>query len=79
MVFSFNNKNELAEILGIIERFEYSKRSQLTQQQRENRDGSEIDEFWFFFLFRLCTNQLYVGLSLSSVTGFAHPEKIREP
>ena len=45
MVFSFNNKNELAEILGIIERFEYSKRSQLTQQQRENRDGSEIDQF----------------------------------
>ena len=79
MVFSFNNKKELAEILGIIERFEYSKRSQLTQQQRENRDGSEIDEFWFSFLFRLCTNQLYVGLSFSNVTGFAHPEKIREP
>ena len=45
MVFSFNNKTELAEIIGIIEHFEYSKLSQLIQQQRENSDGSDIDEF----------------------------------
>ena len=45
MVFSFNNKTELAEILGIIEHSEYSKLSQLIQQQRENSDGSDIDEF----------------------------------
>ena len=45
MVFSFNNKTELAEILGIIKHFEYSKLSQLIQQQRENSNGSDIDEF----------------------------------
>ena len=45
MVFSFNNKTELAEILGLIEHFEYSKLSQLIQHQRENSDGSDIDEF----------------------------------
>ena len=45
MVFSFNNKTELAEILGLIEHFEYSKLSRLVQYQRENSDGSDIDEF----------------------------------
>ena len=44
MVFSFNDKTELAEILGIIEHFEYLKLSQLIQEQRENSDGSDIDE-----------------------------------
>ena len=51
MLFSFNNKTELVEILGLIEHFEYLKLSQLIQHQRENGDGSDIDEFWFFFLF----------------------------
>ena len=45
MVSSFNNKTELAEILGIIKHFEYSKLSQLIQPQRENSTGSDIDEF----------------------------------
>ena len=45
MVFSFNNKTELAEILGLIEHSEYSKLSQLIQHQRENSNGSDIDEF----------------------------------
>ena len=45
MVFSFNNKTELAEILGLIEHFEYLKLSQLIQHQGENSDGSDIDEF----------------------------------
>ena len=79
MVLDFNKKTELAEILGIIEHFEYSKSSQLIQQQRKNSDGNDIDEFWFFFLFSLCTNYLCAGLSLSNVPGFTHPEAIREP
>ena len=45
MVFRFNSKTELAEILGLIKHFEYSKLSQLTQRQRENSDGSDIDKF----------------------------------
>ena len=45
MVLEFNNKTELAEILGIIEHFEYSKSSQLIQPQRKNSDGNDIDEF----------------------------------
>ena len=45
MVFSFNNETELAEILGLIEHFEYSKLSQLIQHQRENSNESDIDEF----------------------------------
>ena len=45
MVFSFINKTELAKILGLIEHFEHSKLSQLIQHQRENSDGSDIDEF----------------------------------
>ena len=44
-VFSFNNKTELAEILGLIKHFEYSKLSQVIQHQRENSDGSGVDEF----------------------------------
>ena len=45
MVLDFNKKTELAKILGIIEHFEYSKSSQLIQQQRKNSDGNDIDEF----------------------------------
>ena len=45
MVFSFNNKTELAEILGLIEHSEYLKLSQLIQHQRENSNGSDRDEF----------------------------------
>ena len=45
MVFIFNNKTKLAEILGIIKHFKYLKLSQLIQQQRENSNGSGIDEF----------------------------------
>ena len=56
MGFSFSNKTELAEILGLVEHFEYLKLSQLIQQQRENSNGSDIDEFGFFFLFILCIN-----------------------
>ena len=48
MVLEFNNKTELAEILGIIEHFEYSKSSQLIQPQRKNSDGNDIDEFSFY-------------------------------
>ena len=44
MVFSFNNKTELIKILGIIEHCKCSKLFQLIQQQRENSDGSVIDE-----------------------------------
>ena len=45
MVFSFDNKTELAGILGLIEHFKYSKPSPLIQHQRKNSDGSDIDEF----------------------------------
>ena len=56
MVLIFIHKTELAKILGLIEHFDYSKLFQLIQHQRENSDGSDIDEFWFFFLFILCIN-----------------------
>ena len=55
MVFSFNNKTELAEILGLIKHSEYSKHSQLIQHQRENSNGSDMSFDFSFYLYSALT------------------------